>query len=78
MARIVRWISPGSRSASAQCRSSTSSLRATSAGSVAKRLHASAYQATSRRVFRSPLPPTRIRGRGLLTGFGEQMVSASR
>ena len=43
---------------------STSSLCPTSSGVLANRLHASAYRATRRRVFRSPPPPIRISGRG--------------
>ena len=41
------------------------------------RLQASAYWATIRRVFCSPLPPITIGGRGDCTGGGTQIVSAS-
>lgn len=58
----------------------TSSLAATASGDEcgpAKGLVASAYRATSRRVFFSPEPPIMIGGLGGLSGLGEQMVSAS-
>ena len=77
----VTSISFGSRPTSSQWRRSTSSLWATSSGPP-KMLHASAYCATSRSVFRSPLPPIMIRGRGELTGMraaqrlGELVVPA--
>ena len=67
----------GSRASAWQWRSSTSSLWATTDGSPAKRLQASAYRATNNRVLRSPLPPMRIRGPGSWIGGGEQIVSAS-
>ena len=70
-------ISFGSRPRSAQCRRSTSTLCATSSGPP-KMLHASAYCATSRNVFRSPLPPIMIRGRGELAGIGLHNVSSRR
>ena len=59
----VTSISFGSRPSASQWRRSTSTLCATSSGPP-KMLHASAYCATRRSVFRSPLPPIMIRGRG--------------
>jgi 2-keto-4-pentenoate hydratase/2-oxohepta-3-ene-1,7-dioic acid hydratase in catechol pathway len=72
----VTSISFGSRPSASQWRRSTSSLWATSSGPP-KMLQESAYWATRRRVFRSPLPPIMIRGLGLLTGIGLQSVSSS-
>jgi len=66
----------GVATTSSQWRRSTSSLCATSSGPP-KRLQASAYCATRRSVFRSPLPPIMIRGCGVLTGSGRHSVASS-
>ena len=58
-ARCVTATSAGSRPSAAQCSCSTATLWRTVSGSP-KRLHASAWRATSRSVRRSPEPPTRI------------------
>ena len=74
--RRVTRTSAGSRPTSAQCSRSTSILRR-SVAPPAFTLHASAYFATSRRVFFSPPPPTMIVGRGRDTFVGTFIVSAS-
>ena len=68
VAIVVFVISAGSRPSLSQCSSSTSSRWRTRAGSP-NTLQPSAYWATIRRVFRSPLPPIRI-GMSPRTGFG--------
>src|SRR6201996_4551988 len=67
---IVFWMASWSRPSASQCARSTSSLWLTSATDEPKRLQASAYFATSRRVFFSPPPPMRIGGRGDCSGWG--------
>ena len=71
----VSSISPMSRPTSSQCRRRTSTLwRRTSAVPIA--FHMSAYFATVRSVFRSPLPPIRI-GRWVCTGGGRSRMASS-
>ena len=67
-----RSISSGSRPTAAQCSRSTSYLWWIVSGPP-NTLHASAYWATSRRVFRSPPPPIMIGGRGREMDCGEFM-----
>ena len=69
-ARSRRRAGRGARNARAGRRA----WRATNSGERPKRLQASAYWATSRRVFRSPPPPTRIGIRGRLIDCGELMT----
>ena len=45
---------------------------------MSKRLQASAYRATSLSVFRSPIPPINIGGRGLVSGRGALTGCSSR
>ena len=67
---VDRSISSGSRPTSRQCWRRISYLRAIASGDP-KTLHASAYWATSRRVFFSPPPPTMIGTRGREMDWGE-------
>ncbi len=75
--RVERSISSGSLPTAAQCSRSTSYLWWIVCGPP-NTLQASAYCATSRRVFRSPPPPIMIGGRGREIDWGELSSRSAR